>query len=163
MGFPGTLTRRDGQHPPRPPVLPRLQAVIHGPDLDLELAAGMRPSMSPSLQARADHLMRPRVRRRIAFALNRAVDDAFRPVRPVTSQAPLHRDAVRHCAGEIRRLAAQVATLGNPAPRGIAIAFQLAFDGGGAMFRQPGDDDGAPHLANTLQTADRALRVSPDL
>jgi hypothetical protein len=140
-----------------------LRAVLQAPDLDMELAAGFRSSTSPAHQLRADHLMRPRVRRRIANALNRAVDDASGPVVPGTPQAPLCREGVRQCSREIRELATLVATMENPRPRGVAIAFQLAFDGRSALFFQPGSGDGADHLANTLQAVHMALRVSADL
>jgi hypothetical protein len=140
-----------------------VQAVLKAPDLDAELAAGFRPSTSPAHQLRADHLLQPRVRRRIAIALNRAVDDASHPVKHGTPQAPLRREAVRHCSGEIRELATLVATMENPPPRGVAIAFQLAFDGRGALFFRPDTRDGVEHLANTLHAAHRALRVSVDL
>jgi hypothetical protein len=103
------------------------------------------------------------VRRRIATALNRAVDDAFRPVRRGTAKAPLSREAIRQCAGEIRELANLVATLESPRTRGVAISFQLAFDGCGALFFQPGTPDRVERLANTLHAARRALHVSAEL
>jgi hypothetical protein len=163
MAFPGSSTRQVEEHSSRPRFLPRLRAVLQGPQLDEELAAGIRPSASPALQARADHLMRPAVRRRIAIALNRAVDDAYRPVRRDTPQVPLCREAVRSCEEQICELATLVATMDNPRPRGVAIAFQLAFDGRSALFLQPDTRDGVDHLANTLHAAERALRVSADL
>jgi hypothetical protein len=163
MNFPGSLTRRPDEHRSRHTVLPSFRAVFHASDLDQELAAGLRPSTSPAHRARARHLMRRSVRRRIATALNRAVEDAFRPKSPGSSQAPLCRDGVRQCSEEIRELAEEVATKEMPRVRGIAIAFQLAFDGRSAMFLQPGSGDGAEHLANTLQAARMALRVSPEL
>ena len=140
-----------------------LQSVLKAPDLDMELAAGFRPAASPAHQLRADHLLRSRVRRRIATALNRAVDDASHPVKHGTSQAPLCREAVQRCSGEIRELATLVATMENPPPRGVAIAFQLAFDGRGALYFRPDTRDGVERLANTLHAAHRALRVSADL
>jgi hypothetical protein len=113
-------------------------------------------------QLRADHLRRIRVRRRIATALNRAVDEANCPVRHGTPQAPLCRKAVRCCCNEIRDLAAEVATMENPRTQGVAIAFQLAFDGGGPLFFRPDATDGTERLANTIQAAHGALRVSAD-
>ena len=163
MNFPGSLTRQSGGYSARETLLLRLLAFFHAPTLDEELAAGIRPSASPAHQLRADHLLERRVRRRIATALNRAVRDASRPVLRGTSQAPLCRDGVRHCSGEIRELATLVATMENPRPRGVAIAFQLAFDGRGALFFQPDTCDGVERLANTLHAAHTALRVSADL
>lgn len=163
MNFPDSLTRRLDERHPRNRIFPRLHAVLRAPNLDEELAAGIRPSATTAHQLRADHLRRPRVRRRITTALNRAVDDAPQPERHVTSQAPLCREAVRHCSEEIRELATLVATMEDPPTRGVAIAFQLAFDGRGALFFQSDAGDAVEHLANTLDAAFRALRVSPDL
>lgn len=163
MTHQASLERRIDDRRSGPHLIPRLRAILQAPDLDLELAAGIRPSVSVAHQLRADHLMRPRVRRKIAIALNRAVDDASRPAAPGTPQVPLCRDGVRHCSREIRELATLVATMQNPRPRGVAIAFQLAFDGRSALFFQPCSGDGADHLANTLQALHMALRVSADL
>jgi hypothetical protein len=163
MNFQASPLRQLDGHRPWTRLVPRLLVIISAPNLDAELADGMRPSASPAHQLRADHLRRPKVRRRIATALNRAVEDAFRPVRQGTPQAPLRREAVRRCCGEIRTLARLVATLENPRTRGVAIAFQLAFDGRAPLFFQPETPDGAERLANTLQTAHQALRVSEEL
>jgi hypothetical protein len=163
MSFQASLERRLAERRARTGLIPWLQAILQAPALDRELAAGIRPSASPAHQLRADHLMRRRVRRRIANALNRAVADAPQPERHVTSQAPICREAVRRCSEQIRDLANQVATMQNPPIRGLAIAFQLAFDGRGALFFQPDMRDRPERLANTLDAAHRALRVSADL
>ena len=163
MTYQTSSARRLDERRPRTRLIPRLLALLKAPDLDAELAAGMRPSASPAHQLRADHLRRRRVRLRIATALNRAVDDAYRPVRQGTPQAPLEREAVRRCSGEIRELARLIATLENPRTRGVAIAFQLAFDGRAPLFFHPDRSDGVERLANTLYTARQALRVSEAL
>jgi hypothetical protein len=163
MSFQDSLAGQQHQPPPRPQLLSRLLAALEAPNLDAELAAGIRPSVSAAHQARADHLLRRRVRHRVASALTRAVEDASRPAQPLTSQAPLAREAVQRCAGQIRELASLVATLDSPRTRGVAIASQLAFDGCGPLFFQPGKGDGVERLANTLDAAQRALRISPEL
>jgi hypothetical protein len=139
-----------------------LVAFVQAPKLDADLGAGLRPSVSPAHQVRADHLKKKRVRRLIATALNRAVEDAARPVRHGTPQAPLDREAVRCCHREIQALATLVATLENPRTQGVAIAFQMAFDGRGALFFQPDTPNGVERLANTVQAAQRALGVSAE-
>jgi hypothetical protein len=50
----------------------------------------------------------------------------------------------------------------NPRIQGVAIAFQLAFDGRGAMFFHPDTPNDIERLANTVRAAHSALRVSPD-
>jgi hypothetical protein len=94
--------------------------------------------------------------------LERAVEDVGNPVHHVTAQAPLDREAVRFCQRQIRTLATLVSTMDNPRIQGIAIAFQLAFDGGGAMFFHPDRPNGIERLANTVQAAQSALTVSAD-
>jgi hypothetical protein len=163
MNFPDLLARQHEEHPARSQLVTWLLAVIQAPNLDEDLAAGVRPSASRAHQLRADHLGRRRVRHRIATALNRAVTNASQSNRDITSQAPLRREAVRRCSGEIRDLARLVATMEKPPTRGVAIASQLAFDGRGALFFKPEAGDGFEQLANTVDAARRALRVSPDL
>lgn len=140
----------------------RWLAFVQAYRLDAELAEGLRPSASPAHQLRADRLHRARVRRRIASALNRAVADASRPVRYRSPQVPLSRMEIRCCREQLLALATSVATVENPRTQGLAIASQLAFDGCGPLFFQPETLGGLERLANTIQAADAALRVSAD-
>jgi hypothetical protein len=135
---------------------------VRAPNLDEELAAGIRPSATPAHQLRADHLRRRRVRRRIAAALNSAVEEAYRPVRPRTAQAPLSREAIRSCHHEIEELATALTAIESPRTRGVAIAFQLAFDGRGALFFQADEAYPTERLANAVWAAQSALLVSAD-
>ena len=136
--------------------------MVQAPTLDAELAAGIRPSASSAHQLRASHLRREHVRRRIASALNGAVEAAGRPLHHEIGKAPLDREAVRSCHREIRALASLVASVENPRTQGVAIAFQMAFDGRGALFFQPDTPNGIERLANTIHAAQSALRVSGD-
>jgi hypothetical protein len=136
---------------------------LRAPNLDDELASGIRPSATPAHQLRADRLRRVSVRRRIATALGSAVEEAHRPVRPRTAQAPLSREAIRSCGREIEQLARAVAAAEDPPARGVAIAFQLAFDGRGPLFFQPGERQPTQRLLNVVQAARCALRVSAEL
>jgi hypothetical protein len=162
MNFPDSPARRLDSGQGRIQIVTRLLAFVRAPTLDEDLAAGVRPSATTAHQLRANHLRRKRVRRRVAAALSRAIEDASRPVQTATSQAPLSREAVRECQQQIRELATLVATLENPRTQGVAIAFQLAFDGRGALFFQPQARDGGERLANTLRAAHCALRVSAE-
>ncbi len=144
-----------------PPLFDRFLAVVQAPSLDAELAAGIRPSASPAHRLRAEHLQRPGVRRRISETLNAAVESATSPRRYEPARAPLDREAIRRSRGEIRALADLVATAENPRTQGVAIAFQLAFDGSAALFR-PRTPSGVERLASTVRAAHEALRVSGD-
>ena len=161
MTFPASLTKRSRQTRSRA-VVARLLALVQAPSLDADLCAGIRPSVSPAHQLRADHLRRRDVRCRIATALNRAVEDVGSPVHHGTAKAPLDREAVRCCQRQIRALATLVSTMDNPRIQGVAIASQLAFDGSGAMFFHPDRPNGIERLANTVKAAHSALRVSAD-
>lgn len=161
MALPASLTRAsDARRGHR--LVSRLVAVVQAPRLDADLGAGVSPSMTQAHRLRADHLRRRKVRRRIATALERAAEDVRQPVRHGTPQAPLDRAAVHRCEREIRALATSVVNAVNPRTQGVAIAFQLAFDGGSALFFHPDAPDGINRLANTIRSAQNALRVSAD-
>jgi hypothetical protein len=140
----------------------RLRALVNGPSLDSDLAMGVRPSASAAHLARADLITRPRTRRRIGAALNRAIQKAHAPQRRVTSEAPLSVEAIRACHDELSGLAETVVTAENPRVQGVAIAHQLAFDGTGPLFFQPNKKRDVERLANTIWAAQRALRVSSE-
>jgi hypothetical protein len=74
---------------------------------------------------------------------------------------PLSREAVRRCQQELQALAASIVALEKPRVQGIAIASDLAFDGGSALYFQPITGDPTDRLANTIQAACTALQVSP--
>src|SRR5262249_20444662 len=161
MSSPDSVNRWLHGHRIRP-LFPRVLAIVQAQGLDAELAAGIRPSATPAHQARADHLRKLAVRRRIAAALNRAVEAASAPECYEPGKVPLDRKAIRHCHGEIRALAELVAGVDNPRTRGVAIAFQLAFDGDAALFFQPDGQDGVERLAGIVRAASNALKVSAD-
>jgi len=140
----------------------RVEAIIEGARLDSELAEGVSPLASPAHLARADRITRPRVRRRIAAALNRAIEDSFAPARLRTAQAPLSVTAIRACREQLITLARRIVTTENPRVQAVAIASQLAFDGRGALFFQPKQKSSTERLANTIGAALSALRVSGD-
>ena len=138
----------------------RIRAIVEGPRLDSELAEGVSPSASPVHLARADAITRPQSRRRIAAALNRAIEESFAPARRLTPQAPLSGTAIRACREQLITLARRIVTTENPRVQAVAIASQLAFDGRGALFFQPKQEPGPDRLANTIRAALSALRVS---
>jgi hypothetical protein len=94
--------------------------------------------------------------------LERALAEVDRPVREPTVRVPLSREAIHACERELHALATAVAGLERPRTHGLAIAFLLAFDGGGALFLRPETRDGRERLANTIQAALAALGVSAE-
>jgi hypothetical protein len=138
----------------------RVRAMVEGPRLDSELAEGVSPSASAAHLARADAITRPQARRRIAAALNRAIEESFAPARRPTAEAPLSVSAIRACREQLITLARRIVTTENPRVQAVAIASQLAFDGRGALFFQPKQEPSPDRLANTITAALTALRVS---
>jgi hypothetical protein len=138
----------------------QVRAVAQGPRLDSELAEGVSPSSSPAHLARADRITSPRVRRRVAGALNRAIEESFAPAQRLSTTAPLSEEAIRTCREQLITLARQIVAVENPRVQAVAIASQLAFDGRGALFFQPNEKSSVERLANTIRAALSALRVS---
>ena len=103
MNFPDSPAQRLDSRQGRIPIVTRLLAFVQAPTLDEDLAAGIRPSATTAHQLRANHLRSKRVRRRVAAALNRAIEDAYHPVQTATSQAPLSRGNVAPTAFSICR------------------------------------------------------------
>jgi len=73
-------------------------------------------------------------------------------------------DAIQVRRDEVLALAEALTTIARPSAFGVAIARQLALDGGSPLFVQgPDRRHGAERrLACTLESAQRALRVSAD-
>ena len=145
----------------RSSLMTRLSAFLHGPSLDSDLAAGIRPSATPAHLARADQITSSHARRRVRAALKRAVVAANGPRRK-TVHAPLNRPGIRACGDALSRLADSIVTANNPRVQAVAIARQLAFDGTGALFFQPNKTRSVSRLRNTIQAAQSALTVSGD-
>ena len=140
----------------------RLLAVVLAPSLDSALADGLRPSATAAHQLRADRLKQLRVRYRIAGALDHAIEAANGPAPPRSAKVPLDRAAVRGCAEELHALAVSVVSLRSPSAKGLAMAYQLAFDGGGPLFFQPDRQLDPSCLSNTVYAIESALRVSAE-
>lgn len=145
--------------------LVRLCAFVVGPSLDAQLADGVSPTASILLGARADWITRRRACRLVAQALTGAVEAAEQPPnRGLSSRVPIQADAVEVCRDDVLALAEALITIERPSVFGVAIARQLAFQGGSPLFLQAPDlRQGADRrLAYTLDAAQRALEVSSD-
>jgi hypothetical protein len=169
MTSPGSLARglpRELRGASRKAFLARLGAFLAGPRFDAELADGTSPTKSICHAARAGRITRRRACRRVAQALQGAVEAAERPPVPnrLDPKVPLDSLAVRVCKDEVLSLADTLVTIKRPPARGVAIARQLVFDGRSPLFLQAPDrrKGGARRLAITLDAAQRALEVSPN-
>jgi hypothetical protein len=140
----------------------RFRALVHGPSLDSDLAAGIRPSATAEHLARADRITRRRMRRRIASALRKAIVAALEPEPPFTPRAPINSAAIRASRNDLQELADAIVEAENPRVQGVAIAMRLAFDGVSPLFWQPDKPDAEERLANIIHAAKSALRVSGD-
>jgi hypothetical protein len=146
--------------------LARLRAFLAGPGYDADLADGIGPTTSICHAARAGWITTPRACRTIAQALRRVVEAAERPpgLNCLDAKVPVDAGAIRVCRDQLLALADTLATTERPPARGVAIARQLAFDGGSPLFLQAPDrrQDADRRLASTLDAAQSALEVSAD-
>jgi hypothetical protein len=146
--------------------LARLWAFLAGLRYDAELADGTSPTKSICHAARAGRSTRRRACRRVAQALNGAVEAAERQPDPnrLDPTVPVDSGAVRACKDEVLSLAESLCTIERPPARSVAIVRRLVFDGCSPLFLQEPDrqEGNARRLASTLDAAQRALEVSAD-
>ena len=132
----------------------RLLARCLAPNLDRQLADGVRPEMSAVLAARAMVLTSVRYRQGLAASLRRTLAASMSPQarsRPMAASrsagaarqphVPLRRDRIAGSASELDGLARSLAGQ-NPVPvQGVAMVSQLLADGGGPLYRAGARDD----------------------
>ncbi len=112
----------------------RLRVRLHRRELDRRLAAGADPEGRPELRRRAAELLEPKVRGRIAAALERVCGEAEGPARPFESVAPLARSAICDCAAEIRPIVARLDAGTGVGPRAVARAAVLLHDDDSPLY-----------------------------
>jgi hypothetical protein len=98
------------------------------------------PRAADALQARAERLISPGFRRRIATGLERTIEAAAEPPSALTPAAPLRRAAVTDAASELEMLATLLRDVEAAAPCGVARAWLLLVDGNGPLFCDLGED-----------------------
>jgi hypothetical protein len=108
-------------------------ARLQGSRLDERLACGADPAESSALAARADLLLRPRMRHALQAGLRRAVAEARLVQCPRSSAVHVDRAGVGSCGPELLALAAEIGDAGVR-PRGIALARRLLCDGAGPLY-----------------------------
>ncbi len=122
---------------PRPPrLLDRIAARVRGPWLDRQLARGVATWRSPAHAARAVQVTSDRRRRALTRALERLVEQSYRPPgRSMASAviAPCRRQ-VRAALPEILDVCARLRSDVPVDPRGVVRLRHLLCDGGGPCY-----------------------------
>jgi hypothetical protein len=97
--------------------------------LDQELASGAKPSSSYLLAVRADQLLRPRYRRRLAAAVEHLVDefDAHRGYW-FSAAVPFLRDQVAEARGTLQAVAGALRDAQPVQARGVAMVARFMMD-----------------------------------
>jgi hypothetical protein len=127
--------------------------------LDAELAAGKSPDGERLLALRADLLVAPANRGKLAEQWEALLARAYQPRGLLDPRVPLRRAAVLAAEPDILAMSA---ALRNPLPvpvRGVAIASLLLIDGTGPAYRSRGGID----LAAAVQGAVRHLDPAAEL
>jgi hypothetical protein len=132
----------------------RVVARLFSDRLDRRLAAGVPPEASAPLSLRARRLIDPATARRLARAVQRALDDA-RFCQARIARIPVRRRAVRDAAADLEAVARR---LSAPAPlgvQGVAQVGLLLSDGCGPLYSARAGED----LRSALRRARAALEV----
>jgi phage terminase large subunit-like protein len=110
---------------------PRVRAGWARDDVIGRLAAGVDPRADALLQSRADRLVRPASRARIAAGLERIVAavDA-----PASAGVAARRELVSGARHELMRLAGELRHMPDPRPRGVAMAERLLRDRSSPLY-----------------------------
>jgi hypothetical protein len=131
----------------------RLWTALHRAGLDRRLAAGEDPCASPSLALRAARLTGGRSRRRLAEALEDAVEDAMSPQPHFSAAVPTDRAAVYEAAPQIAEIEEILRLPGPVYAQGVAMTKLLLTDSASPLY--PPARPGA--LATSLEWIIRAL------
>lgn len=129
------LDRGDVVVPRRVVPLDRLRARLVAHRLTAELARGVSPDGSVVHSLRAQRLVDPRHRRRLARALLTRAGEATREPAHAVSRSGRARTVVHAAEPEVRALADALLRSAPLAPRGIAMAHLLVTDGLGPLHR----------------------------
>lgn len=125
----------------RPGALARLVARLRADSLDAELAAGRAPESCPIRALRAEWLVRPATRNRLAGDWEHLLDEAAKTGPTPAYRIPICRNRVLSSETEIRRMTELLrATVPVPAS-GVARASHLLSEASGPIFdrRSPVD------------------------
>ena len=113
----------------------RLTAHLRSFKLDQALADGVPPDSTPALALRAQHLLTPAARQRLANQIQRTLRDKRPNRRGSRSGVPNPRQALRDLAPDLQTLAERLLDQQPVAVRGVAAARILLCDGCGPLYR----------------------------
>jgi hypothetical protein len=116
--------------------LARLRVLLLRGRLDSELAAGADPGSDPALALRAQQLIRPRYRRRLAASVHRLVEelDTDPAAYLMSSAVPVQRDRVVAARGTLVALAGALRDVDPVNPRGVALTLRLITDPASPLY-----------------------------
>jgi hypothetical protein len=118
----------------------RLRVRMHAASLDHQLAAGVCPESAIPLALRARVLVSSRMKRQLANAMERLIDEAAR--RSPRMQSPMPMIRRRRVLEAAPLMLEVIDTLRRPLPvaaRGVAQVCVLLSDGGGPLYGADGD------------------------
>ena len=110
-------------------------------DLDRRLAEGADPSGDPLLRLRAERLVTPAARARMAAGLEGVVATAQKPMTPFSAAVPIRRGAVRGARHELMALAGDLRHLRAVRARGVAMAERLVTDPSSPLYTARSSDE----------------------
>jgi hypothetical protein len=135
----------------RPPLIVRIRARLWHRTLIRRLAEGADPCSDAELRCCAERLTSPRGRLGLAVGLERAVEAAHEPPRPLTSAVPLNRGEILEQAPRLVLLAATLRSEQPVAVHGLAQLERLLTDAESALYLA------AEPLAGALDRASAGL------
>jgi hypothetical protein len=133
-------------------LLDRLITRWQAPQLDRELAHGAQPESSVLLALRAQFLVRPSERRRLARSLKRVMRTG-QTSSHVPIRASMRQDAGLQAYGDLRALIERLLEMRPLDARGMALVLVLIRDGAGPLYRSGNGID----LRSQLRAAISAL------
>jgi hypothetical protein len=137
----------------------RVLARVHHTRLDRDLALGASPDANTLLALRAQFLICPAVRHRLASSFATIIAEATGPrAWPGRMRVPVRRGCVREVADVLQALVDRLLTPGPLSARGMAQVQRILTDGSGPLY-YPGSEE---QLRSTVQDALEALESLSD-
>jgi hypothetical protein len=103
--------------------------------VDADLAAGVDPNATPVLRLRAEEIIRPRYRRRLALSLLRVANEAsVRPKPRLSAAVPLQRAQLAESRETLAFVVEVLLFAERVDPRGVAMVRELLADGGSPLY-----------------------------